>query len=265
MKATKLVTAAALATIGFTLLAPTVLAAEGDAAKTLTGNGDITFTESTGKEDPKDPEKPDIVDPPGVVNPEGGPLGVNVITDLHFKGKDGADKANISINKGEFNASKPTSVDGRTTFDRGNWIQVTDSRAVDKNGPKGWTLSSQLTKQFTNADGQDLKGATITYTNPVVTAESDKVIPRTDLLSTPDFKIGTNLVLAFDAAGQSQPMLTAEKGKGAGQYYLQFGRGTEFSAVDDTTANSVKLTVPANTQTAASQYKAEITWTIASL
>ncbi len=265
MKKTKLVTAAALVTFSLSLLAPTVLAAPGDDAKTLTGNGDITFTENTDKEDPKDPEKPEIVDPPGPVNPEGGPLGVNLITDLHFKGENGADKAKISINQGEFYAAKPVSVDGKTTYNRGNWVQVTDSRSVDKDGPKGWKLSAQLTKQFTNADGQTLNGATITYMNPVVTAESDTTEPRKDLLTTPDFKMGSNLTLAYDAAGSSQEMLTAVQGKGFGQYYLQFGRSAEFSGADDTTASSVKLTVPANTQTAANQYNAEITWTIASL
>lgn len=272
MKATKLVTSAAVATLGLTLLAPSVLAAPGDVAKTLKGNADITFTENTDPVTPVDPEKPDPVDPPGPVNPEGGPLGVNVVTDLHFKGKGGTDTAKIELNGGEYFAGKPVGINkdtgAKTTYDRGNWVQITDSRAVDKNGPKGWKLSARLSKQFVNADGQELTGAKITYMNPVVTADSDTALPRTDLLTGSDFKAGSDLVLAFDKdGGGTKEMLVASQGKGFGTYFLQFGRGQEFLAqgADDTTASSVKLDVPANLPIAASQYNAEITWSIDTL
>lgn len=266
MKATKLVTTAAIATLGLTLLAPSALA-EGSP---WAGAGDITFSEDTGKLDPTDPEKPGKIDPPGTVNPTGGPFAINVVSDLHFKGENADGSAKISTNKGEFFAGKPVGkVEGKE-LERGNWVQVTDMRAVDKNGPKGWKLSAALTKQFANTedDTQKIDGATITYTNPVVTAEKDKE-PRPDLLLGSDakFTAGATKVLEFkDGGSESVEMATAKAGSGFGTYYLQFGRSSTIEGVtEDTTANSVKLTVPSNTPVAAKKYVAEITWTLSDL
>lgn len=266
MKATKLVTTAAIATLGLTLLAPSALAA----GEVWTGAGDITFSEDTGTKNPTDPEKPGEIDPPGKVNPTGGPFAINVVSDLHFKGDNTDGTAKITTNKGEFWASKPVGTGEGKELERGNWVQVTDMRSVDKNGPKGWKLSAALTKQFANEsdDTQKIEGATITYSNPVVTAEKDPE-PRPDLLtgSNPVFTAGADKVLEFNENGSpSVEMATAKSGSGFGTYYLQFGRSSTIQGVtEDTTASSVKLTVPANTPVAAKKYTAEITWTLADL
>lgn len=261
MKATKLVTSAAVAVLGFTLIAPTVLAespAGQDLPKQLTGNADITYTEDTTTNPPVDPEIPtDPVTPPGPVNPEGGPISVDFVSDLHFGTQ------SIQTAKGVYNAAEAKTKNSKDEeIKRGNWVQVTDKRSIGKDGPAGWTLKAQLTQQFKNADNNELKGATLTYTNPVVTSKTDQ--SGTIAGITP---VG-NVELSYDAQGTSSPMATAEKGSGFGTYFIQYGREAGFGGVTEenkTSGESIKLTVPEYTPLAASQYNAKITWTIEEL
>jgi hypothetical protein len=169
----------------------------------------------------------------------------------------------INSNEGKYFAKEVTTQNGKgETIKRGNWVQVTDKRSVKNNKPSGWELSAQLTKQFTNTDGGVLTGATLNYINPVVTSKSDQ--SGTIAGITPS----ANVVLAYDAAGSSTPMLKADEGSGFGTYYIQYGREEGFgglTAADKTSDKSIELTVPANTPLAAQEYKAEITWTIKEL
>ena len=280
MKATKLITATAVATLGLTLLAPSALAAptQPNDAKALIGSGDITFTEDSGrKTDPGDPETVDPLDPEkpiGPINPTGGPLRIDFLTDLHFKGevteagKEG--QALITTNKGEYNAAsaQPVLKDGKT-IKRGNYVQVSDYRSAGDDGQaKGWKLSAKMTKQFTDKDAKSvLNGSTISYANPVVTFKDDEGPIRKNLAEDKTKFEATAAVadkaLAFYEKGASTEMLTAHKGNGFGTYYLQFGRSEEFDGAKvDSSANSVKLTVPANTPMKATSYVGEITWTL---
>lgn len=265
MKATKLITTAAVATLGLTLLAPTVLAenpSNGD-AKQLTGKGYIEYEENTDTNEPKDPEKPTdpVVDPPGVVNPDGGPISIDFVGTLNFKGDGTNGKAKIKTDAGTYFAAEADAKDkDGKAIKRGNWIQVTDKRSVDKDGPKGWSVSAELTQQFQTANAENtLNGATIDYTNPVVTTANNV----TGIV--PGVTANTNQLEYKAGGGASKEMVTAEKGSGFGTYFVQYGREEGFgglTADNKTSDKSVKLSVPANTPLAAKKYDANITWTI---
>lgn len=270
MKATKLITTAAVATLGLTLLSPTVLAAktpeqiaEAERAKTLTGKGKVTFEESNTKTDKGDPEEETIIDVPGVVNPDGGPLRVDFVSELDFGVQE------IKLAGGVYNAA--AAEDKTNNKIRGNFVQVTDSRGAGDDGvSKGWELKAKMSKQFETADKTSkIKGASISYLNPVVTYKEDKgsvQTPRPDVaLDKAKYEANGAAILSVDenGNGNEETMLTAKKGNGLGTYYLQFGRNKDYSKqADDTTASSVKLTVPANLPLKQSEYTADITWTI---
>ncbi|MEG0733219.1 MAG: WxL domain-containing protein [Vagococcus sp.] len=261
MKATKLITTAAVATLGLTLLAPTVLAEGGDAKK-LTGNGSITYEEDTSTNPPVDPEIPtDPVDPIGPTNPDGGALSVDMVPNLKFT-DDKGQNAKISTQQGHYQAAAAKTKNKKgDDVKRGNWVQITDKRALKDNKTAGWELKANMTQQFKNADGGVLKGATIDFTNPAVTTDIENgfgagnptgVIPG--ITATPTVQLSET--------GGAKSMAKAAAGSGFGTYMIQYGRSDEFNGGTDTSANSIKLTVPANTPLAASEYTAKITWTI---
>ncbi|MGX7024918.1 WxL domain-containing protein [Vagococcus hydrophili] len=270
MKSTKLVTTAAVATLGLTLLAPSVLAAGVEEAKELNGKGTIEYVEDNGPVDPIDPEiVTPIVDPPGEKNDKAGSLRVDFISQLNFKG-DGADgKAKITTNQGKYNAAEATykkDINGVSTdVKRGNWVQVTDKRTLNDEGiAAGWTLSAKLSKQFTTGKST-LNGATIAYNNPYVSMKT-----ATGMVESDQVKTVAGNVLKLD---ESKVMANAEKGKGFGTYTVEYGRpaadaenANGFTEDTKTSHKSVELTVPANTPLqAGKKYEAEITWTMAEL
>lgn len=273
MKATKLVTTAAVATLGLTLLSPVVLAA--DEASTFGGRGTVTFKEDDGEEPTGDPEeKTELITPPTEeVNNKKGPLRVDRVTTLNFG------EHNISTKKGLYTAAavKDTSTDkdkNEKEIVRGNWIQVTDKRQAGNDGlAKGWKLSATLSKQFQTSTAQ-IKGATIKYENPLLTFKDEDgstTNPRQDLLAdgTKFKKTAMDELKAKEdgTAGDSVEMISATKGNGFGTYYLQFGRNKDYGGTngEDTTGKSVTLMVPANTPLQEAAYNAEITWTISEL
>ncbi len=256
MKSTKLMTSAAIAVLGLTLLAPSVLAAD----HSLTGNADITYKKDVTPNPPTDPEIPtDPVDPPGVIDPVGGDLTIDFVGNLHFG------EQQITTNKGEYFANEARTKNGKgEDIVRGNWVQVTDKRGVSETTglPLGWEVRAELTQQFTSGSSI-LKGATLTYSNPVVTS-ADNVSGTIDGINAE-----TGVVLEYkDGGGASEKMFSADKDKGFGKYFVQYGREAGFGNVtedDKTSDESIKLTVPANTPLSESTYNAKITWTIAEL
>lgn len=258
MKATKLFTTAAVATLGFTLLAPTVLAKDAGDAKAYIGEGTITFEESGEKTDPIDPEIVDPVTPPVDPNENKGPLRMEFATTLDF----GTQKA--TANKGVYNAQEievtKTHEDGtKEQRKRGNYVQVADQRALDDNGKtKGWKLTAKLDKQFaTENDVTTLDGATLTYNNAYVNAPNGKKDEVTA-------KSGVTLKL-----GEDKEMANAEAGKGFGVFTIEYGRPAAtadnqngFDEDTKTSDKSVVLEVLPNTPLQAKAYKAEILWTM---
>lgn len=261
MKATKLITTAAVATLGLTLLAPTVLAEGGD-SKTLTGNGSITYEEDTSTNPPVDPEIPtDPVKPIGPVNPDEGNISVDMVPNLKFTDDKGKN-AKISTKEGHYQAAAAKTTNSKDQeVKRGNWVQITDKRAMKNNTTAGWVLKANMTQQFKNADGGVLKGATLDFTNPAVTTDIENGFGKGNPTGVIPGITAQPTVTLSESNG-AQPMASAAAGSGFGTYMIQYGRSDEFNGGTDTSASSIKLTVPANTPLAASEYTAKITWTI---
>lgn len=247
-KATMITTFAAL-TLGMVGLNTTVLAAEGN-AKTTNGEGTIKYKSDTKPVDPVDPEKPvDPVDPgEGGGNTDEGDLRVDFVSHLRFGEKD------ITSSEGIYMAA-PTTVTNKATkekSERGNYVQVTDKRAVKDGKSKGWTLQAKLNQQFQTTDAKNkLTGSTLTYMNPYLGSVKNEVLNV------------EKSVLLTEGNGY-QKFVDAKAGQGWGTYTLEFGRPA-VEAKEATMDKSIQLNVPANTPLSTEEYKAQITWTIAEI
>lgn len=242
MKKTHITSLALLALIGAGLVAPAAAHAD---ALTHEGTGKIIYKDSEVVPpvvDPEDPEEPiDEPDP----NPEVGPLMMIGISPLDF----GTQDIDTFTAAQEYYATPftTTQTNDGTEVTRPNFVQFRDLRGgANENN---WTISANLTQQFTADDGSVLNGATLEYANGH--------LENFDAAST--YTPTNTTVGTFDLTedgGATEVLAQAEAGKGYGNYNILFG--------DDTTAgDSIKLTVPANVRLTAAEYTAEITWTIA--
>ena len=269
MKSQKLVCVAVLSALVLGAMGPTSLAAE--EARSIKGKGTIQYIEDDDSDnegnqviDPENPEeKLDVDGEEGTnTNDKKGTLRVDFLSHLKF-----GDQNKITTKTGEYfaSATNGNKVVGGAPVKRGNFIQVTDKRG---DGSKGWTLSAEVTKPFTNEAGAVLDGAELTYTLPFVNSTQKKenypVAEPTVLLET------------TGATKSSMKMAAAEDGKGWGAYTIEYGRPSldnQGQVVEDGTGSvkptmeeAVKLTVPANSPlNIKTAYVAEITWTIAEL
>ncbi|MDA9470507.1 WxL domain-containing protein [Enterococcus sp. 5H] len=250
MKFTTLSSAAIVAALTIGALAPTVALAD---ATELDSTGTVTVEE--GGTDPD--EEIDTVDPeePGetlpepnpegpdeITNPDRGPLMIEKVTNLEF----GTIKT--SANEVTAFASPMMFGEGDNATTRGAYVQWRDVRA---GGTFGYTVTAQMTQQFTGKDTNKLTGSTINFSNGFIAAQGDNtnVIPS----STGAFQLTeSNDAVAVVTADQ-------DKEEGKGRYIMAFG-----DSRNETDANSVKLTVPAATASnmAEDDYVAKVTWKV---
>ncbi|MDA9470592.1 hypothetical protein C240_731 [Enterococcus sp. 5H] len=138
--------------------------------------------------------------------------------------------------------------EGDDATTRGAYVQWRDIRA---GGTFGYTVTAELSQQFTGTDTNKLTGATIDFSNGFVAAQGDNTNATPS--STGAFQL-TESNGAF-------PVVTAdqEEEEGKGRYLMAFGKNE-----DGTDANSVKLTVPAATASnmAVDTYTAKVTWKV---
>ncbi|MGL5685586.1 MAG: WxL domain-containing protein [Vagococcus fluvialis] len=247
MKA-KTLCAAVLSTL---ILGGTVVsAAPGDP---MTTNGNVNV--ENGKVDPKpgvtDPEKPDekLPELPDVKpnpNPDMGPLEISHAPVLQF-GKVQTDTKEVSA----FAAANKFKNAADEEQSRGALLQFGDLR-TDANG---YTVNAKMTKQFTQTSGTgELTGSTITFTNPYSATAAGSTG------TTPGFESTVNL--EFDQSALVATAGNADKA-GKGMWTVEYGSSTNVNA-EDTTANSVKLLIPAYTASsmAGGDYQADIEWSI---
>lgn len=224
---------------------------------------------STNPKDPiVDPENPDQgpdIDPdtPGVHPGETGPLAITNTTDLEF-GTIQTGNAKI-----ERNADAISLVDAEnkpTGAKRGALVAWSDVRGTNA----GYTITAAMTKQFALADNsKKLGGATISYTNSLIETKSiNKEIAPALTADASAFTLGED--------GAAVTVVNAAAGKGAGTYVLEFGQSADYDASnavigtsvtpkgEDTTASSVKLTVPQATVASMTlgDYTSTVTWSI---
>lgn len=265
MKTRTVCSAALLALLSTAALLPVgAAAAESATPVPAVGKGTIKYEQGN--------EKPDVT-PPGEEGPEidgpdtpedWNPLMIVGATTLDFDTqKIGTFTADQVYNAKDFTTTETVSGDAVTTE---NFVKFRDIRGVKNHD---YTVSAQMTKQFTAFDGtaydEDLilKGASLGYSNAslVTTAANADNLPA---VGSADTTLQTAFNLAPDsatgsAAGDSVTVLSTKGQKGFGVFDIKFGE------LGTTSQESVKLTVPKSNQLTTNTYQGEITWTIAEI
>ncbi|MBO0421641.1 WxL domain-containing protein [Enterococcus plantarum] len=255
MKAKSLCASTLVAILGVTVLGA---ATPAFAAPTeLTSEGTVKVTEGTaggGESETVDPENPgevlptpDPESPDENTNTEQGSLVIEKTTDLDF----GSVKTSANT---VTSYAKPMTFNGGTTK-RGAYVQWADVRA---GGVFGYTITAQLTKQFTSGTNV-LSGSTIDFSNGLAAAQGD----NTNAVPS---NVQTGFQLT-EAANDAKTVVVADKDKkeGKGRHVLEFGQSsTSQNGTPGTDAESVKLTIPAATASnmAVADYTATVTWKI---
>ena len=245
------------------LVAPT-------AANAAESNGHVKVEAGEAKPtdpivDPENPDKGPDIDPstPGVHPGDTGQLAITNTTDLEFGT---IQTGNALIEK---NADAISLVDAEkkpTGEKRGALVSWSDMRGTNA----GYTITAAMTKQFAlSDDSKKLGGASISYTNPLIETKSiNKEIAPALTANASAFTLGED--------GAAVTVVNAEAGKGAGTYVLEFGQSANYDASNavigtsvtpagtDTTASSVKLTVPQATAASMTlgDYTSTVTWSI---
>ncbi|MBO0441224.1 WxL domain-containing protein [Candidatus Enterococcus ikei] len=248
MKFTSLSSAAIIAALTIGALAPTAAVA---APEELDSIGSVKVEEGGTDPDEEidtvDPENPDETlpepDPDGpdeIVNPDIGPLMIERVSSLEF----GSIKT--SANEVKTFASPMNYGEAGT---RGNFVQWRDIRA---GGMFGYTLTAEMTQQFTGESSNTLNGSTIDFSNGFMTAQGDNTnnAPST---------INSDFQLTEDGGAQTIVTASQEEQEGKGRYIMAFG-----NSADSTADESILLTVPAATASnmAIGDYTAKVTWKV---
>lgn len=250
MKLTTLCAVALVATIGATTVG-SVAASANETSLDSTGKvtvigGTIDPTDPGSVVDPEDPEGPGI-DPstPGVTtNPDIESKGIIAVSDLDFR--------TISVGTTTVDASALALVDDAGTptgKTRGNIVSFGDVTGA----PTGYTITANLTSQFTNGT-TTLDAATITYTNPLLATSGTGTIAAAVPGST-----------TLSEGIESAPFVSAAAGEGSGLWTLEFGQSTDYAGASaGTDASSVTLDIPASVASGMTlgNYTATITWTM---
>lgn len=196
-----------------------------------------------------DPEKPgsvlptpDTDSPKENTNPDTGALIIEKTTDLNFGTvKTSANEVTQFAQPMKFNSGADK---------RGSYIQWSDVRS---GGTFGYTITAQLTQQFTDASSNKLSGSTIDFSNGAANPQSGNTNT-----------VPSNVTTAFqltEAANDAKTVVVADKTKqeGKGRFIMAFGQSSA-----STESNSVKLTIPAATASnmVKGTYTAKVTWKI---
>lgn len=246
----KITSLSVLALIAAGLVAPSAaFADEVEDAKSYTGTGHIKFNQGV----PEDPMTPPGEDGPEIdepeVNPNKGPLMILGVSPLEFGEHDVTTYSADPTFYAE--AFTTTETESGAEISMPNFVKFADIRAT---GDNSYTLSAQMTKQFTNdAESSTLDGATLTYGNiNVLTTDTyaDRLANvQAGLTNTTQVLNETDTVEFLNVTGG-----------GFGKYDLAFGEYTD--ADNETASESVMLTVPKDANIRLGDYNAEITWTL---
>lgn len=205
----------------------------------------------TGNIDPDggliDPEKPGETIPEGEIpdvkpnpNPNMGPLEITHAPELQFGEVETSNK----------DVTKYAEANEYGDETRGAILQFGDLRTE----AYGYTVTATMTQQFIQ-DTNELKGATITFTNPHAATKEGATGVR------PTIEDSFELV-----KGEAATVATADKAnlkEGKGMWVVEYGSSTNVGE-GDTTGESVQLTIPANTASsmAGGTYVSDIEWAI---
>ncbi|MGX7202949.1 hypothetical protein BCR22_10815 [Enterococcus plantarum] len=239
--------------------------------KTVTGHGTVEYTGEHPKE-PVDPEKPVKPVDPGPGPSTDGDLRFDFAPTLNFgRSKITETDRNFYVNAQLFHDGTPA---------RGNYLQITDSRAE----ASGWTLQVRQEYQFKNDVIQDdaekeLKGAVLSFdkawANSAYTQEKSPQLSKD--------------IIQLNAPGTTFPVASADQGQGKGTWIISFGASAEnngdqantmFPKVDEKNQpvldenfenqqvqgnKAIFLSVPDAVKIHPVQYQTELTWILAEL
>jgi hypothetical protein len=203
-KTLKLLCTAGLLTI---FLAGTQAFAE---AEKLTSDGNITFEAGLLPPIIVDPEEPETPVDPGETPSTDGYLRLDFVPKLNFgrnrvSDKDQAYEVNAQLFHSDTNA-------------RGNYVQITDSRATGD----GWTLQVRQESNFTSVNNSEdiLKGAFLSFDKAWANSTMDQKY-------APTFQQD---VIELDKIGMTYDVATAKQGTGYGTWLIEFGASEENTA-----------------------------------
>ncbi|ODJ71161.1 WxL domain-containing protein [Brochothrix thermosphacta] len=240
MKTKKIITTVTLASMFGMSIPMVTLAAEGNenypTPTTAVTTNVINFSEDTdpGKPvDPIDPQKPIMpVDP---INPGTGNFILTYAPNLDF----GTQKPTES----SWNAKAIKVQDEEGVKSAAPFASIKDTRGSDR---KGWALQASLDGGFTNAEGNELEGAAITFS---------KFVVATGVNGAPQIPDS-----AVTLSTTPSDLATADSESGSGNWSVGFGTLDE--ATD--TTNGIQLTVPQTSQKDSGSYSATINWELLS-
>ncbi|MBP1046186.1 WxL domain-containing protein [Enterococcus sp. BWM-S5] len=234
----------------------------------LETEGNITFERSLEPPVVVDPEDPEEPADPGDTPSTDGYLRLDFVPKLDFgrnkvSDKDQAYEVNAQLFHSDTNA-------------RGNYVQVTDSRATGA----GWTLQVRQETEFTSVNNSEdvLKGAFLSFDKAWANSTMDQKY-------APSFQQD---VIELDKIGMTYNIATAEQGKGYGTWMIEFGASEENTAglastltplvdesgnaVMDATFNkqvhknsAITFFVPGSVEKKPVHYQTVLTWIIAEL
>lgn len=190
--------------------------------------GVVTFLEDNSPiepTDPTDPEKP--LEPTDPTNPNGAELMIVYASNFKFGDQEKTTTSWQAMADEMKDGSKVTP-----------FVVTKDSRGTDR---KGWSLTAELSKDFTDTKGNTLAGAELELSNMFYT---DKVTGAPAVT-------GGAVVLN----NQAQEVAKADATQGIGSWSLGLGE-----LQSDDTTNGVKLSVPLNSAKNTDTYTAEVTW-----
>lgn len=216
----------------------------------------------------KDPENPDVIVDPSIINGSQGSLRIDFVPELNFGASKIAERnivfpANAQQFKGETTA-------------RGQFVQVSDYRS----NPTGWTLQLRQEEQFKKLEEKKhiLKGAVLSFDNSWTNSKkAQSLSPKV-----------SKEVIRLNNIGETYNLAEADLGNGGGTWSIVFGASDENtsgqagtlspklddqgkSIIDETVNknafinNAVQLAVPEATEKKAGTYTTVLTWIISEL
>ncbi|MBO0471765.1 WxL domain-containing protein [Enterococcus sp. DIV0242_7C1] len=236
-------------------------------AESFGGTGNVQFEASLEPPQVIDPEKPGKPVDPGPSPSTDGYLRIDFVPKFNFgrnklSEKDQTYPVNAQLFHGETNA-------------RGNYIQVTDSRATGD----GWTIQVRQETAFTSNTNETLKGAYISLDKAWANSTIDKQY-------APSLQTD---VIKLDKVGTTYNLATAGKNQGYGTWAIEFGASDENEAGMQSTLtplkdeagkpvldatfenkqiyknNAVNFFMPGSTTTKPGQYQTVMTWILSEL
>ena len=284
MKKTQLFGATLLSVMALGALQTTTFAAE-TVTQTLSPTAGVQFIPDDSTTPPVDPENPDPTDPVDPTDPETGgpdepggnkgPLSLDYASKLYFGVNKISSQDKVYFANAQTFQYKP---DAKPVY-----AQVTDNTGE----LAGWSLTVKQNGQFKTAEGDELKGATITFDKGHSETKVDASENPADKVL--DFIKADQFVLAADGSGDAVKVLEASKGQGAGTYTYYNGSTTDGDIVEGTDYEkdqdgnlvldqdvnptekkvmkdkAVFLSVPGASTKLAKKYSTTLTWTLSNV